>query len=159
MLRPRSLFLVLLVMALPSVGGATRSRREPPPRRPRGTTPAPGALCTAELTAHPTVGAGGCFIDERVTRSVGLLRYPCAGGPATAAFATATFSGTVTDGVAELQLTTRFHFSDGCDWQSTQRLHGPLASRHLAYTYTEAPVPGQRGCASSCRATADVELR
>jgi hypothetical protein len=112
-----------------------------------------------QLRAHPTEGASGCFIDERVTRSVGVLRYPCAGGAATAAFATATFAGTVTDNVASLTLTTRFHFSDGCDWQSTQHLQGPLASGQLAYTYTEAPVAGQRGCASACRATTTVDLQ
>jgi hypothetical protein len=37
----------------------------------------------------------GCAIDERVTRAPGVLRYPCAGGPATGDFGASRFSGSV----------------------------------------------------------------
>lgn len=167
----RHLFLSLSSMRAPAamavcvsllVPSITRSEdvRPPTTRRAPRTTPSggPGAICTAVVTVRQTAGAGGCFIDERVTGAPGVLRYPCAGGPATAAFATATFAGTVTDGVVDLRLVTSFDFSDHCRWQSTQTLHGTLDSHRLAFTYHEAPAPNQRGCASACSATATATV-
>lgn len=145
--------LALAALALPGVSSATRTRRT------RTPAPGPARMCTATLVVPQTSGAESCFIDERVTRAPGTLRYPCDGGAAVADFGGSRFTGTVRDGVVALSLTTRFHYSDGCDWQSAQEITGTLAARQLAYRYAEAPVPGQRGCASSCRAGAVVTVR
>lgn len=145
--------LALLALCLPAALAA-----EPvPTRRPMRRAPEP--LCTARLVVRQTDGASGCFIDERVTGAPGELRYPCGGGPATATFRNGRFAGRVeADGTVSLALATSFPFSDGCRWRSAQAIDGRLASGRLAFRYTEAPAPGQRGCASPCRATGEVEV-
>lgn len=117
-----------------------------------------GIDCTLRLQVHQTRGAEGCFIDERVTRAPGELRYACGDGPATATFGPSTFVGEVRGGVASLRLATAFHFSDGCDWRTEQTISGPVAAASFAYAYREFPAPGQRGCARPCAARADVRI-
>lgn len=116
-------------------------------------------MCHARLVVRQTRGATGCFIDERVTGAPGDLRYPCAGGPATATFRNGVYAGTVdADGAVSLSLRTRFHFDDGCDWSSSQSIRGSL-EHGLNFEYSESPVAGQRGCAPPCHATGTVEVQ
>jgi hypothetical protein len=117
-----------------------------------------GARCTLRLDVRQTHGAEGCFIDERVTRAPGELRYACGDGEAEAVFGPATFRGAVRGGVASLRLETTFHFSDGCDWRTEQTLDGPIAAAAFTYRYREFPVAGQRGCARPCAAQASVRI-
>jgi hypothetical protein len=161
--RPTIVLAALFALITPNISEATRDR--PPPRQPAPPRPQPQPgpaeqICTARVVVRQTEGASGCFIDERVTQAPGVLRYPCAGGPATATFGANVFAGTVgPDGAVNLALRTTFHFSDGCDWQSAQSITGALASRHLTFSYQESPVAGQRGCARPCRATGDAALQ
>lgn len=115
-----------------------------------------GSLCTLRLQVRQTRGAEGCFIDERVTRDPGELRYPCGDGEATAVFGPSRFAGRVTHGVAALRLETRFRFSDGCEWETDQRIDGPISAATFTYRYEERPARGQRGCARPCAAEATV---
>ena len=127
--------------------------RTHPPR------PGPGVVCTRRVEVRQTDGAAGCWIDERVTRAPGLLRYPCAGdGPATVAFGADVFTGRVRGGVVAVALRTRFPFRDGCTWSSTQTLQGRIDAGVLSYRYQEAPLPGQRNCLGACAATGTARL-
>ena len=127
------------------------------PERPPPTGAEP--ICTKRLVVARTEGAAGCFIDERVTRVPGALRYPCTGnGWAKASFGNALFLGRIESGQVDLVLNTEFDFSDGCVWTTDQRLRGAISDDALAYTYSERPRPGQRGCSSSCRAHARARL-
>lgn len=134
--------------------------RDRPTRRPAPTQPAQReTVCTVRLVVRQTQGAAGCFIDERVTGAPGVLRYPCGGGPATAAFRNGTFAGRVdASGVVSLALQTHFHFSDGCDWQSAQSITGTITGA-LSFQYGESPVAGQQRCAPSCHAEGSVEVQ
>lgn len=121
--------------------------------------PAPGAVCNALLVVRRTHGAAGCVIDERVTRAPGVLQFPCEGGAASANFNGSVFTGSVVNGVVNLALSTRFHFSDGCDWESAQRIQGSLNAAALTYSYVEAPLPGQGRCANACQAFGAVTVQ
>lgn len=156
----RSFVAVVGLLALTSGVDATvapsRAPRTPPQPQPQET----GRTCTATLSVQQTEGAAGCFLDERVTGAPGVLRYPCGGGAATAAFRNGTFAGRVeANGAVSLTLATRFHYGDGCDWSSAQTVTGNLSDRRLVFQYTEAPLPGQRHCAGACRATGAVTVR
>lgn len=114
-------------------------------------------MCTAQLVVAQTDRSAGCFIDERVTGSPGTLQFPCDGGTARASFRNGTFTGTVgADGAVSLALTTSFRFSDGCRWQSEQRIEGSLSGGQ--FRYAERPVSG-RSCAPPCSASGTVEVR
>lgn len=114
-------------------------------------------MCTAQLVVAQTDRNAGCFIDERVTGAPGTLQFPCDGGPARASFRNGTFTGSVSaDGVVSLSLTTSFRFSDGCRWQSEQRIEGSLSGGQ--FRYAERPVSG-RSCAPPCAASGTVEVR
>lgn len=157
-----------LALALVSSWSAAEPRRPPGAPPPMEYAPPPpveqpgppqGGVCTALLVVRRTRGAAGCTIDERVTHAPGLLEYPCGGGPATATFGASRFTGTVMNGAVNLGLSTRFHFSDGCDWESVQTIQGDLGGGPMVYSYAEAPLPGQARCANACRAWGAVTVR
>jgi len=114
--------------------------------------------CPTRLTVKSTNKPGSCFIDERVTNRQGVLQYQCGDGPASATFGSDRFEGAVKDGQLSIELKTEFPFSDHCKWQSTQRIEGTMQPGGLVFTYTEAPLPGQKGCASACTASGAVAL-
>lgn len=160
MKRPTALFVIFFAAALgaASVRAEIREMRVRLPSLP----PPTGAeqICEKRMVVPRTQGAESCFIDERVTRVPGVLRYPCSGdGWAKAAFGPALFLGRVDHGQVALTLNTEFDFSDHCTWSTEQTLRGALSSGGLDYAYTEHPNAGQRGCASSCRATARATFR
>ncbi len=99
-----------------------------------------------------------CWVDEKVTGASGTLTFPCSGGTAEARFSSIVFTGQMSDGQVELLLATQFKYSDGCRWESRQRLAGVLESGALLYEYSEAPAAGQQGCVYGCTAAAKVEL-
>jgi hypothetical protein len=128
--------------------GATLTTREDRPRS-----------CSAALSVKQTSTAAGCWIDERVTGAPGKLDFPCEGGAATATFGKSRFGGRVQGGAVSVGLKTRFNWSDGCVWESTQEITGTLSDGTLTFSYSEAPLPDQTGCASSCAAQGAVEVR
>jgi len=114
--------------------------------------------CQLTLSVGRVQARAGCQIDERVSGQSAVLTYPCDGGAATAAFGTSVFTGSVTGGEVDVAIETTFPFSDGCQWRSKQRIAGRLGAP-LAYTYEEAPEPGQGRCAPGCTASGLVEAR
>ena len=116
--------------------------------------------CVALLAVEPIdMSSRTCFIDARVRDKVGELVFPCAGGDAEARFTGARFRGAVSSGVVDVSLSTAFDFEDGCRWVSQQHIRGSLSGPALEYSYTEAPEPGQSGCAAACAAQAVVAVR
>jgi hypothetical protein len=115
--------------------------------------------CTATLVASAATVTAGCWVDEKVSNQTTTLTYTCGGGPAVAPFG-ADFVGTVSaDGRVEIGATTSFHWGDGCEWQSHQRIRGTLSSGSLLYTYSERPVSGTRCQPAHCTASAKVAVQ
>ena len=156
----RTVALLTLAVAL-GAAAAHAEVRELPPHLPAFPPPT-GAerICQKRLVVVRTEGAEGCFIDERVTQTLGTLRYPCDGnGWAKAAFGQAMFIGRLDGGNLDLVLNTEFDYSDGCQWTTDQRLRGALSSPGLDDSYAERPRAGQQHCANSCRARARAMFR
>ena len=152
---------ILAIGVALAASGARAEIREVRARLPAMPGPT-GAerICEKRMIAPRTEGAAGCFIDERVTQSPGVLRYPCEGsGWVKAVFGAAVFLGRLDAGNVDLVLGTEFDFSDGCVWSTEQHLRGALSSPALNYTYSEAPKPGQRGCSTPCSARARVTFQ
>ncbi|MBL8602505.1 MAG: hypothetical protein JNK72_11335 [Myxococcales bacterium] len=151
-----------LALSLGLVTPGTRADHAHTPRvNPRGPQPrpSPGPLCSRQVRVRGTQGAAGCWIDERVTRTLGLATWPCdQDGPASVRFGASTFDGEVRGGQLRVTLETRFHYGDGCDWVTQQHIEGAVAATTWRYRYSEAPRPrpGQR-CANACAAEAVVE--
>lgn len=125
------------------------------------SAPAPvvAGSCSATLAVSPVQTRPGCEIDERVSAQSATVSFPCAGGPAQAAFSDAVFGGTVSaDGTVDLSIRTTFAYRDGCQWETKQEIRGALASGTLSYAYFERPLEGQRGCARGCEAAATVRV-
>lgn len=126
-----------------------------------GGPPFPTACGRSLLAGAITPSSSTCFLDLAVKSGEnGALTVFCDGGLATAIFSKGTFEGSydaVTD-VVDVCIGTTFQYSDGCTWQSAQRLTGKLASAKLAFTYTEAPSSGT-GCASPCSASGEVDVQ
>ena len=121
-------------------------------------SPPPMCVSTVKMAAETVHRARPeCWVDEKVSKNAGVLRYPCGGGPATLSFGTWRFVGTVTDGRIDVALSSRFDWQDGCTWQSNQRISGALRSRELSYEYSEHPISGS-GCFRPCGASATVRV-
>jgi hypothetical protein len=119
-------------------------------------SPSPPAACAALLTVGPVSAMpSDCWIDEQVSNRSAMLVYPCDGGSASAAFGVA-FTGTVAGGQVDLGANTTFPWSDGCTWQSEQRIAGELQSGALTYTYQEHPISGSNCEPATCTATTPV---
>jgi hypothetical protein len=118
--------------------------------------------CSARLTADTIRTGAGCTLDERLSKEVGVLLYPCSGsGFVEAVFGEHRFDGSMNDGSMVLNLTTEIDGEDGCHWQTKQRIRGDLPghgkNEKLAWTYSETPTTGS-GCYGSCKATADIDV-
>jgi len=157
----RALLFLLASAVAACMAGAQPTVVTVPVTSPVGSTPIaePPKTCGAHLTAKQVnANSSTCFVDARVRDGVGELVYPCAGGEAEARFASARFSGSVSDGLVDLTLSTTFDFEDGCHWVSHQQIRGMLSAPALEYGYTEEAAPGQSGCASPCTAQAMVAV-
>jgi hypothetical protein len=120
--------------------------------------PVPPKTCSFELAVYALDKEESCVVQEHVTAEAGLLEYPCGGGPAEVRFREAVFRGEVRNGELELRYEREFRYDDGCRWQSVERIAGPLRGGRLRYSYDDAPLPGQRGCADPCGASALVNV-
>jgi hypothetical protein len=139
---------------------------------PSASESSPPAVQAADTTASPESPARGwvvampyhlslsdfsCWVDEPFTKGEsGELTVD--GSAAVLVFGQARFQGSVKGSRIETTYQTRFHFEDGCDWQSTQRITGNPSQGALQYHYSEEPLPGQTGCASSCTAETSLSL-
>lgn len=119
-----------------------------------------GELCTATLQVSSMwVTSSSCYLDEEVSRHVGVVTYPCAGGDAVAYFGDQVFTGWVEKGQVFLSSETTYDFIDGCTWDSHQYITGSLKGGDLRFSYTEAPRKGQCGCGIACSAEAPLFAR
>jgi hypothetical protein len=124
--------------------------------------------CTARLRAGTIRTGDGCSLDERISKSEGLLVFPCSGpGEIEAVFGEHRFRGSSAGGSAavRLALTTELDWDDGCHWETQQSIRGELPSRErdgarrpkLVWTYEEHVASGS-GCFGSCTARAEIEI-
>jgi hypothetical protein len=115
--------------------------------------------CRVQLKVDELLKGSTCYVDEKVSKRPGTLRFPCSGdGPATARFGAYLFHGEVRAGEFDLVLRTEFPWEDHCQWTSEQHLRGNPKTGRMAYSYSERPRPDQSGCLSSCSAEATVKV-
>lgn len=115
--------------------------------------------CQVQLKVDELLKGSTCYVDEKVTKRPGTLRFPCNGeGPATARFGSHLFRGEMHQGELDLVLRTEFPWEDNCQWTSEQHLRGTPATGRMAFSYSERPKPLQQGCLSSCSAEATVKV-
>lgn len=135
------------------------------------TAPAPkeeptSSSCVAQLSLIGRIdkSAPGCFLDERISSTTGLLHYPCSGdGLVDAEFGEHRYKGRLTAGALELELTTELDWDDGCRWGTRAVINGTLASngallfQPLAWHYRDRVLEGTR-CSRTCTARAALEV-
>lgn len=103
-----------------------------------------------------TKSSPSCFVDTIVKEGDrGTLVFDCNGGGAEIAFGTHTMTGSFDGRRVDTCTGTSFDFSDGCRWNSAQRIQGDIAG-DLRFDYAESPAPGEQGCLSPCSASAVV---
>lgn len=124
-----------------------------------GSPPFPAACGHSLRVVRLTPSRATCFLDLAITQgSVGAMTVLCNGGYASADFGKGIFEGSFARGDVSMCIGTTFTYSDGCTWQSAQRISGTLASGTLAFEYAEAPIKGT-GCAPACSATGTIEVK
>jgi hypothetical protein len=153
------------VLILTVVAGCSRPSPEREARAVREVFPATDPeepkekACKVTLVASAVTPTPGCWVDEKVSNQTTTLTYACGGGPAVAPFGV-DFVGTVgADGRVELAASTSFHWDDGCQWHSDQRIRGSLPGGPLTYAYKEKPTSGTRCAPARCVASAKVEVQ
>jgi hypothetical protein len=124
-----------------------------------GSAPFPDACGHALRVVSLKPSSPSCFLDLAIKQgSVGAMTVFCNGGYASADFGKGIFQGTFAGGDVSMCIGTTFTYTDGCTWQTAQRISGTLASGTLAFEYIEAPIKGT-GCASACSATGIIEVK
>ncbi len=164
-------FWSLCCLGLGSLGGCARSRSGSTPSGPPAVVVVPAApsiavgvlrgppeTCVRKLAVYALDKAEGCVVDEQVTAEPGQLEYPCRGGTAEAHFRDTVFRGELENGELDLRREREFSYEDGCRWRSVERIAGSLSAGRLRYSYDDAPVSEQRGCAEPCGASALVSV-
>lgn len=117
-----------------------------------------GPLCWHTLEVlEITRSSSTCFVDTVVKEGAfGELAVDCSGGAAEATFGDHVFRGSFDGDQVDICTGTSFDWSDGCRWDSSQRVQGSIGSGEVRFDYTEAPAPGQTRCLTPCTATARV---
>jgi len=129
--------------------------------RPLAACEAPRDLAGCKEEARLRVGrvelsSPTCFVDAKVRQGDEGRLLRCPSG-AVAVFPRASFAGAWGEAGVDTCVRTEFPFSDGCTWETMQRMRGGPSA--IEYTYGERPVSGGRCAPSSCKARADVEVR
>lgn len=122
--------------------------------------PAPRGDCSATLVVDSyDLSSSTCYVDSPVVSgAVGRLTYDCKGGRAEIRFGALVFGGTFDGTSFDTCTGTSFDFSDGCHWNSAQRVGGRIEGSNLQYAYVERPAAGETHCASPCSATARLRV-
>lgn len=121
-----------------------------------------GKICRRTVVVTALDVPPSCFTDTVMQLGqTGTLSYPCEGdGEAKLTFGKRGFTGASIGGKLDLCAGTEYPFSDGCRWQSAQRVSGNVATMALHFNYGEAPKPGQnKHCAAACSATGIVSVK
>jgi hypothetical protein len=108
------------------------------------------ATCKVAISVDKfMISSQSCFVDSPLVNGTsGEFSFACGDGPATLTFPSYVFTGKNSACQLDLLLQTQFVFSDGCTWQSTQTIVGPMDG-NLSYSYMEAPISGSV-CATPC---------
>ncbi len=116
--------------------------------------------CSVTLSVGDVITTAGCWIDEKVSHRTAVLQWACDAGAAEADFGVP-FLGTVQEPstLVSLSATTTFSWSDGCTWQSEQRIDGQLSSGMLQYGYSEKPIQGTNCAPAYCTGSAVVSVQ
>jgi hypothetical protein len=100
----------------------------------------PGTSCARDLDVGKlTISQSACFVNQHVENQKTTLTFPCVGGVAEAKFGGHTFKGTVQGDVVALKDVEPFVFNS-CQWESTEKIEGNLATGTVKYSYTERPL-------------------
>ena len=93
--------------------------------------------------------------------SMGLIQFPCGGGPVSAQLGTIAFAGSVQNGAVFLEGIAVIVGPDECLWQTTHHITGNITSGQLDYSYTEEVVAqnGQPFCWSPCTESGTVKIQ
>ncbi|MBK6693032.1 MAG: hypothetical protein IPG50_12650 [Myxococcales bacterium] len=116
-------------------------------------------LCTRALRVLSFVmSSPACFVDTPFRRgALGRLDYSCPGdGSALVTFGARQYRGSTRAGEVDVCFSTSYPWSDGCTWESTQRITGALAAGRLQFRYQERTAG--RVCGSPCSARAEIEV-
>ena len=100
-----------------------------------------GSSCERDVSMGAiSISNPSCFVNEHVSNKTAKLSFACAGGSdATIVFDGHTFTGTVNGDKIDLSDVEKFMFNN-CQWESTERIQGDLATKTLTYSYSEKPV-------------------
>jgi hypothetical protein len=105
-----------------------------------GDVVAPGTNCARDLQVGKlSISQSACFVNQHVENQTTTLTFPCAGGAAEAKFGGHLFKGTVQGDVLALKDIEQFVFNS-CQWESTEKIEGNLATTTVKYSYTERPL-------------------
>jgi hypothetical protein len=96
-----------------------------------------------------------CWVDAKVHAGDQGRLLRCASG-AVAVFSRVSFGGAWRDDGIDTCLRTQFRYSDGCTWETMQRMRGGPSI--IEYTYAERPIAGDSCAPNTCTARADVEV-
>lgn len=103
-----------------------------------------------------TLSSPTCFVDAKVHEGDQGRLLRCPSG-AVAVFSRVSFAGAWGETGIDTCMRTQFPFSDGCTWETMQRMRGGPSV--IEYSYAERPISGDQCAPSSCRARADVEVQ
>jgi len=117
--------------------------------------------CTRTITlVSLTKSMSSCFVDVIPKLNVlGKLAYDCNGGNARASFSgdSRVFAGPFDGTMLDVCMGTRFPWSDGCMWHSSQEIRGRPSDGTMTFSYIEAP-DNNMGCAPPCTATGVISV-
>lgn len=108
----------------------------------------------------------GCYLDEHISESPGVLYYPCGGdGPAEADFGAHRYSGRVDGGEVDVELETELDWEDGCRWGTKAVIKGKLVSnggqvsisKKLSWLYRDHVITGA-ACSGVCVAKSSFQV-
>ncbi len=125
-----------------------------------------GPTCTLRLTLAGRIekSSATCYLDERISRSAGRVRYPCNGdGPVEAEFGEHRYVGRATGGEVEIEMSTELDWDDGCHWGTRAVIGGTLVSggapskKSLTWTYRDHVIQGS-SCSAVCNASAQLRV-
>ncbi|APR76836.1 Flagellar hook-length control protein FliK [Minicystis rosea] len=117
--------------------------------------------CKPVLEVTGSTPSSPACIDFPVEKgSMGLIEFPCGGGPVTAQLGGITFTGNVQNGDVSLTGVAIFNGPDKCLWKTTHEIFGNLASGQLGYSYVEeiADPTGPFMCWSPCTEGGTVKI-
>ncbi len=140
----------------PTVGGTLQQTRAPTLAECEAPRTLDGCNEIARVRAGDLeLSSPTCYVDARVHAGETGRVLQCPSGTVIA-FRGATFAGTYDSRSVNVCMKTQFPFSDGCTWQTVQRIRGGDGA--FEFTYAERPISGGSCASSSCTARADIQL-